>query len=79
MTVHSLMSMSRGLMFLCVCYFFNPAQKNLLYRKPDCVSYRHRTPVGARFCLIRHFLTKPEMFLSSALLLLVTHFTIIIC
>lgn len=58
---------------------FYPAQNNLLYWNPDCVSYRLRTQVGAKFCLIWHFLSKPEMFLSSALLLLVTHFTIAVC
>lgn len=53
-TVHRLMSMSGGLIFVLL-FFFNPAQKNLLYWKPDCVSYRHRTPVGAKFLPYKAF------------------------
>lgn len=51
--------------------------------KPPAVksrlSYRHSTPVGAKFCLIWHSLSKPAMFLSSALLLLAACFTGTIC
>lgn len=43
------------------------------------VSYRHSALVGAKFCLIWHSLSKPAMFLSSALLLLAACFTGTIC